>query len=86
MACSGLPEKHATVIGLHGILQEVHSQFCWPGRTTCCSDRKGRPIRLFTLMKTGTLSGLSCFAFWGSFGPDPHVVPSKSPVLLVGYG
>ena len=53
MTCSGLPEERATVLGLRGVLQEVHSQFCWPGRTTGFLDRKGRPIRLATGLRDG---------------------------------
>ena len=34
--------------------------------------------------KTGIIFGLSHFAVWGSFGPEPHVGPPESPVLLVG--
>ena len=35
--------------------------------------------------QAGELFGIT-FPYWGSFGPEPHVGPPESPVLLVGYG
>ena len=33
-----------------------------------------------------TVSDLSCFVVWRSFGPESHTGPVESPVLLAGDG
>ena len=36
--------------------------------------------------KRAVIFGLPRLVLWGPFGPEPHIGPSESPVLLVGYG